>query len=65
MRHRGHKKAVIDVAYAMLVRIYDLQTLHTTYPDLGDDSCARRHSDHAGRRAVERQGYRVTIESAA
>jgi hypothetical protein len=30
MRHRGHKKAVIAVAHAMLVAIYHMLTRHTT-----------------------------------
>jgi transposase len=67
MRHRGHKKAGIAVAHAMLVALYYLLTQHTTYRDLGADYYARR-AERAKRRALqtlERQGYRVTIEPAA
>lgn len=68
MRHRGHKKAVIAVAHAMLVAIYYLLTRRTTYRDLGDDYYDRRHAERAKRRALqtlEGQGYRVTLEPAA
>jgi transposase len=68
MRHRGHKKAVIAVAHAMLVVAYHLLTRGTTYQELGDDYYDRRHAERAKRRALEtlqRQGYRVTLESAA
>ena len=68
MRHRGHKKAVIAVAHAMLVIAYHLLTRGTTYHDLGDDYYDRRHAERAKRRALEtleRQGYRVTLDSAA
>jgi transposase len=68
MRHRGHKKAVIAVAHAMLVAIYYLLTRRTTYQDLGDDYYDRRHAERAKRRALqtlEGQGYRVTLEPAA
>jgi transposase len=68
MRHRGHKKAVIAVAHAILVVVYHLLSRHTTYHELGDDYYDRRHAERAMRRAVqalERQGYRVTLEPAA
>jgi transposase len=68
MRHRGHKKAVVAVAHAMLVTVYHLLTQRTTYRELGDDYYDRRHAERATRRALEtleRQGYRVTIEPAA
>lgn len=35
MRHRGHKKAVIAVAHAMLVAMYHMLTRHTKYQDRG------------------------------
>jgi transposase len=47
MRHRGHKKAVIAVAHAMLVAIYYLLTQDTTYRDLGADYYNRRHAERA------------------
>lgn len=68
MRHRGHKKAVIAVAHALLVVVYRLLSRHITYHELGDDYYDRRHAERATRRAVqalERQGYRVTLEPAA
>jgi transposase len=68
MRHRGHKKAVIAVAHAILVVAYHLLTRHTTYLDLGDDYYDRRHAERAKQRALstlERQGYRVTLEAVA
>jgi len=68
MRHRGHKKAVIAVAHAILVVVYHLLTRQTTYHELGDDYYDRRHAERAKRRALdtlERQGYRVVLEPAA
>jgi transposase len=68
MRHRGHKKAVIAVAHAMLVVVWHLLARQTTYHDLGDDYYDRRYADRAKRRALdtlERQGYRVILEPAA
>ena len=66
MPHRGHKKAIVAVAHAMLVTIYHLLTRQTTYHDPGSDYYDRRHAER--RRALqtlERQGYRVTLEPAA
>ncbi len=68
MRHRGHKKAVIAVAHSMLVTAYHLLARRATYHELGADYFDRRHAERVTRRAVqalERQGYRVTLESAA
>ena len=68
MRHRGHKKAVVAVAHAILVTAYHLLSQHTTYSELGADYFDRRHADRARRRAIqalERQGYRVILEPAA
>lgn len=68
MRHRGHKKAVIAVAHAMLVAIYHMLTRRTTYQDLGHDYYDRRHAERAKHRALqtlERQGYRVSLEPVA
>jgi transposase len=68
MRHRGHKKAVLAVAHAMLVTAYHLLARQTTYSELGADYFDRRHGERVTRRAVqllERQGYRVTLERAA
>jgi transposase len=66
--HRGHKKAVIAVAHAMLVTAYHLLGRQTTYQDPGADYYDRRHAERVRRRAIhtlERQGFRVTLEPAA
>ena len=68
MRHRGHKKAVVAVAHAMLRMIYHLLAEGTTYREPGADYYDRRHAERVRRRAIqllERQGYRVTLEPAA
>jgi transposase len=68
MRHRGHKKAVLAVAHAMLVTAYHLLARQTPYQELGADYFDRRHGERVTQRAVqllERQGYRVTLERAA
>jgi transposase len=68
MRHRGHKKAVIAVAHAMLVIAYYLLRDHTTYRELGRDYYDQRQATRARRRAIhtlEAQGYRVVLEPAA
>jgi transposase len=68
MRHRGHKKAVVAVAHAILVTAYHILKLGTTYRELGADYYDKRSAQRVARRAVEtleRQGYRVTIERVA
>ena len=68
MRHRGHHKAVIAVAHAMLVIAYHLLSRETLYHELGADYFDRQQAERLQRRAVqtlERQGYRVTLEPAA
>ena len=68
MRHRGHKKAVVAVAHAILRAVYHVLADHTPYRDLGPDYYDRRHAQRVTRRAVElleRQGYRVVLEPAA
>ena len=67
-RHRGHKKAVVAVAHAMLVTTYYLLDRHVDYREPGADYFDRGHPERATRRAIralERQGYRVTLEPAA
>jgi transposase len=67
-RHRGHKKAVVAVAHAMLVTAYHLLDRGLEYREPGVDYFDRRHADRARRhaiRALERQGYRVVLEPAA
>jgi transposase len=68
MQHRGHKKAVLAVARAILETAYYLLARRTTYQEPGRDYYERRHAEHVRRRAVhalEQQGYRVTLEPAA
>jgi transposase len=68
VRHRGHKKAIVAVAHAILVTAYHLLARQSTYQDPGADYYDRRHADRVRRRAIqtlERQGYRVTLEPAA
>jgi len=68
MRHRGHRKAVIAVAHALLRTAYQLLAHGTTYHDPGPDYYDRRHTHRVTRRAIrqlEAQGYRVTLEPAA
>jgi hypothetical protein len=68
MRHRGHKKAVVAVAHAILRAIYHILTDLTPYRELGPNYYDRRHAHRVTRRAVElleRQGYRVVLEPAA
>jgi transposase len=66
-RQRGHKKAVVAVAHAILRTVYHLLAEGTTYQDPGADYYDRRHAHRVTRRAIElleRQGYRV-LEPAA
>ena len=68
MRHRGHKKAVIAVAHAMLSSAYHVLARQIPYHDLGPDYYDHRHAERVRRRAIaalERQGYRVTLQPAA
>jgi transposase len=68
MPHRGHKKAVVAVAHAMLITAYHLLARQTTYQDPGSDYDDRRQAERARRRAIqtlERQGFRVALEPAA
>ena len=68
LRHRGHKKAVLAVAHALLVTAYHVMDRGTTYQELGAHYYDRRNAERITRqavRALERQGYRVTLEQAA
>jgi hypothetical protein len=68
MRHRGHKKAIVAVAHAMLRAVYHLLAEGTMYREPGADYYDRRHAERVRRRAIqllERQGYRVVLEPAA
>jgi transposase len=66
MRHRGHKKAIVAVAHAILELAYHLLAQQTTYHELGADYFDRRDKERAARRYVhllENLGHRVTLES--
>jgi len=68
MPHRGHNRAVIAAAHALLRMAYHVLTSGTPYHDPGLDYFDRRHTARVTRRAVqllERQGYRVTLDRAA
>jgi transposase len=68
MRHRGHHKAVVAVAHAMLRIIYHMLAEGTAYREPGPDYYDRRHQLRVTRRAIqllERLGYRVTLDVAA
>jgi transposase len=68
MPHRGHNKATVAVAHAILRTIYHMLAEGTTYRELGAEYYDRRHKQRVTRRAIqtlERLGYRVVLESAA
>ena len=68
LRHRGPKKAVVAVAHALLRVVYHVLADGTVYREAGADSYDRHHRQRVTRRALqalERQGYRVTLEPAA
>jgi transposase len=68
MRHRGHKKAVVAIAHALLRAVYHVLAQRTPYRDPGPDYFDQRQTGRITRRAIqtlERQGYRVTLERAA
>jgi transposase len=67
-RHRGHRKAIVAVAHAILRITYHLLARGISYQDLGLEYYDRRHTERVRRRAIqalERQGYCVTLERAA
>lgn len=68
MRHRGHPKAVMAVAHALLRTIYQVMGSGQEYHNLGPDYYERRDTDRVRQRAVrtlEGLGFKVTIEAAA
>jgi hypothetical protein len=69
MRHRGHKKAVVAVAHALLVTVYHvLAQPERITRNSGPTTtiAATRSASRAGPMEThERQGYRVTLERVA
>jgi transposase len=68
LRHRGPKKAVVALAHTLLRIVYHILADGTVYRDLGGDYHDRQHRQRVTRRAIQllqRQGYRVTLDSAA
>jgi transposase len=64
---RGHKRAIIAVAHAILVTVYHLLRTGHSYQDLGSNYFDQRDRDRVMRRTVRRLenlGYRVTLEAA-
>src|SRR5207248_9139423 len=53
MRHRGHKKAMVAVANAILRVVYHLLAEGTTYREPGVDYYDRRQRHHVTRRAIQ------------
>jgi transposase len=65
-QRRGHQRAVIAVAHAILEISHHLLTTGELYRELGDDFFERRDNERATRRhlrALERLGYRITIDT--
>ncbi len=65
-QRRGHQRAVIAVAHAILEISYQMLTTGELYRELGDDFFERRDNERATRRhlhALERLGYRVTLDA--
>jgi transposase len=68
MRHCGHKKAIVAVAHNLLGTAYHVLARQSTYQELGPDYYDRRHTERVTRgpsKALEEQGYRVTVERVA
>lgn len=68
VRRLGKKKAAVAVAHSLLVIIYHLLTSGADYHDLGPDYFDRLDRDALERRhvrALERLGYRVSLEQVA
>jgi transposase len=68
LRHRGHKKAVFAIGHVLLVTAYHLIARGTSYQELGSHYYDQRYTERITAqavRALERQGYRVTLEHAA
>jgi transposase len=64
----GHKKAIVAIAHKLLTTAYLLLAQGSTYRELGADYYDVRRKDRDVRRALhalERHGYRVSLEPAA
>ena len=62
---RGHQRAVIAVAHALIEIVHRLLSTGELYADLGPDYFERRNAEQVMRRAVrqlERLGHRVVLE---
>lgn len=65
---RGHKRAIVAVAHAMLVAIYHMLSRQQPYRDPGPDYFLRLNGDTVKRRCLrklETLGYKVTLEKVA
>jgi transposase len=60
LRHRGPKKAVVALAYALLRTVYHVLAEGTVYRDLGGDYYDRPHSQRVTRRTIHLQNVRAT-----
>jgi transposase len=66
--HRGHKKAAVAVAHALVVTAYYILARNCDYRELGADYFERHLTERTQRRAVqalERLGYHVTLQKVA
>ncbi len=66
-QRRGHQRAVIAVAHAILEISYHMLSTGELYHELGEDFYERRDGERAKQRhlrALERLGYHVTIDAA-
>ena len=64
---RGHQRAVIAVAHALLEIIHQLLGTGEVYTDLGTEFLERRQAEQLARRAVrqlERLGHQVILKEA-
>lgn len=65
---RGHERAVVAVAHALLEIVHHLLSTGETYSDLGEEYFERRQAEQLMRRAVrqlERLGHHVILQPAA
>ena len=63
----GKKKAALAIAHKILVIVYHLLTLRTSYEEARYDQYKRQEARERKRalKALERLGYTVTLERAA